>query len=111
MQAEEYFEQIESVWLRQKPRNLILSSNDLGEIEAWWQAGIPLAAVLAGIDRTFRSFKPKFHGDTPRGLHYCSPEIFKAASESSVEGHWESRRAEKIGLKIPRPPHRGKKYL
>ena len=111
MPEQNYFEQIQLTWQRHQGKSLILSPVDWGYMEAWQEAGIPLTAVLLGIERSFENFKPKSPGERINTLRYCWPEILKAASEMSVDTYWERRRTEKVGLKHPRPFHRGKKYL
>ena len=106
-----YFEQIETAWQRHQPRYLILSPVDWGFIDAWNEAGIPLTAVLLGIERTFENFRPQWPGNRPRTLRYCWPEILKAWRELADVERETGPAAPRIGLKIPRPPHRGKKYL
>ena len=61
----------------------LLSTLDWALIEAWKEAGIPLEAVLTGIDRTFE----KYHKRPQRfrkvnSLAYCSQEVLRAAEEA-----------------------------
>ncbi len=110
MPEEYYFEQIELAWQRLQQAPRILSPTDWHNMEAWYAGGIPLTAVLVGMERTFEHFRPKSPGERIYTLYYCWPEILKAASDMSVETYWERQR-EKVGLKHPRPFHRGKKIL
>lgn len=78
MQDTYYFEQIFAAWQSHHPRTLLLSPVDWEFIQSWKDAGIPLIAVLIGIDRSFERFQPKHPGDRPRTLRYCWPETLKA---------------------------------
>ena len=60
----------------------MMSPIDWALVETWKQAGIPLEAVLRGIDRAFESY----HGgrrrlSTVNSVAYCTQEVFKAARE------------------------------
>ena len=48
-----YFTEIEEHFQRRRGRILLLSTLDWALIETWKEAGIPLAAVLRGIDAAF----------------------------------------------------------
>ncbi len=61
----------------------MLSTLDWALIESWKEAGIPVEAVLAGIERTFE----KYHKRPQRfrkvnSLTYCSQEVLRAAEEA-----------------------------
>jgi hypothetical protein len=77
-----YFSEIENRYLVRRGGGLLLSTLDWVLIEAWKDAGIPLEAVLRGIDETFdkyerRPVKPK----KINSLAYCSQEVLTAAEE------------------------------
>ena len=77
-----YFSEIENRYLVRRGGGLLLSTLDWVLIEAWKDAGIPLEAVLRGIDETFdkyerRPVKPK----KINSLAYCSQEVLAAAEE------------------------------
>lgn len=78
-----YFTEIEECFQRARGSTTLLSTLDWALIEAWKEAGIPLEAVLAGIERTFE----KYHKRPQRfrkvnGLAYCSQEVLRAAEEA-----------------------------
>ena len=61
----------------------MMSPIDWALVETWKQAGIPLEAVLRGIDRAFESY----HGgrrrlSTVNSVAYCTQEVLKAARET-----------------------------
>ncbi len=81
-----YFTEIEECFRRCRGTPTFLSTLDWAIIESWKEAGIPLAAVLAGVERSFEKFAAR-----PRrvrkvnSLAYCSQEVLRAAEEA-LEG-------------------------
>jgi hypothetical protein len=77
-----YFTEIEEHFHRRRGSTLLLSTLDWALIETWKDAGIPLAAVLRGIDATFDRYEGR--PNRPRkinSLAYCSQEVLAAAEE------------------------------
>lgn len=77
-----YFTEIEERYQRRRGTGLLLSTLDWALIETWKDAGIPLEAVLRGIDDTFDKYdsrpkKPK----KINSLAYCAQEVLAAAEE------------------------------
>lgn len=61
---------------------LILSTLDWALIETWKDAGIPLEAVLRGIDSTFESWERKPSKTRKvNGLGFCTQEVLAAAEQ------------------------------
>jgi len=50
-----YFTEIEEYFWRKRGAHLLVSPLDWAIVETWQKAGIPLGAVLKGIDRAFES--------------------------------------------------------
>ena len=78
-----YFTEIEECFQRARGSTTLLTTLDWALIEAWKEAGIPLEAVLNGIDRAFE----KYHKRPQRfrkvnSLAYCSQEVLRAAEEA-----------------------------
>jgi hypothetical protein len=77
-----YFTEIEDHFQRRRGTLLILSPIDWALMETWKDAGIPLEAVLRGIDTTFDKWERK-----PRktrkinGLAFCSQEVLASVEE------------------------------
>jgi hypothetical protein len=76
-----YFTEIEEHFQRQRGGVLLLSTLDWALIETWKDAGIPLEAVLRGIDAAFER-----HGKRPsktkvNSLAYCAQAVLAAAEE------------------------------
>jgi hypothetical protein len=77
-----YFTEIEDQFQRRRGTLLILSPLDWALMEIWKDAGIPLEAVLRGIDATFDKWDRR-----PRktrkvnGLAFCAQEVLASAEE------------------------------
>ena len=84
-----YFTEIEERFLQRRGSLLLLSTLDWALIEAWREAGLPLAAVLRGIDSAFdkhdaRALKAKGRLRKVNSLAWCAQEVM-AAAEQMVE--------------------------
>jgi len=68
--------------LRRRGGGLLLSTLDWALIETWKDAGIPLAAVLRGIDAAFDKYDQR-PSKTKKinSLAYCSQEVLASAEE------------------------------
>lgn len=76
-----YFTEIEEHFQRRRGSLLLLSSIDWALIETWREGGIPLAAVLQGIDAAFDKYdarKNKARVRRVNGLAYCAQEVVSA---------------------------------
>ena len=77
-----YFTEIEDHFQRRRGTVLLLSPLDWALMEMWKDAGIPLEAVLRGIDTTFEKWERR-----PRktrkvnGLAFCAQEVLASAEE------------------------------
>ena len=77
-----YFTEIEEHFQRRRGTLLLLSPLDWALMETWKDAGIPLEAVLRGIDTTFDKWERR-----PRktrkvnGLAFCAQEVLASAEE------------------------------
>jgi len=83
----EYFSEIEERFSRRRGTILLLSTLDWALIETWREAGIPLQAVLRGIDEAFDKHDAKAQRSRSRkvnGLAWCAQAVMQAA-EASVE--------------------------
>jgi hypothetical protein len=75
-----YFTEIEEHFQRGRGTILMLSTLDWALIETWKDAGIPLEAVLRGIDATFEKYNARpSKSRKVNGLAYCSQEVLAAA--------------------------------
>jgi hypothetical protein len=77
-----YFTEVEEQFQRRRGTILLLSTLDWALIETWKDAGIPLAAVLRGIDAAFDHYDRKpAKSRKVNSLAYCSQEVLSAAEE------------------------------
>lgn len=87
-----YFTEIEERFQRRRGSLLMLSTLDWALIETWREAGIPLEAVLRGIDGAFDKYDERTRQGTGRmrkvnGLAWCAQSVMEAteqAMEASV---------------------------
>jgi hypothetical protein len=80
-----YFTEIEDRFLRRRGGGLLLSTLDWALIETWKDAGIPLEAVLRGIDEAFDRYDQRpSKTKKVNSLAYCS-QLVLAASEDMKE--------------------------
>ena len=79
-----YFTEIEERFQRRRGAILLLSTLDWALIETWREAGIPLDAVLRGIDAAFDTYESRQKRGRMRrinGLAWCSQSVMQAAEE------------------------------
>jgi hypothetical protein len=77
-----YFTEIEEHFQRRWGAPLLLSNLDWTLMEAWKDAGIPLEAVLRGIDVTFEHYERKPSKTRKvNGLGFCVQEVLAAAED------------------------------
>ncbi len=77
-----YFTEIEDHFQRRRGTLLLLSPLDWALMETWKDAGIPLEAVLRGIDSTFEKWQRRpARFRKVNGLAYCAQEVLASAQE------------------------------
>ncbi len=81
-----YFTEIEDRFNHRRGSLLLLSTLDWALIESWREAGVPLEAVLRGIDNAFdryeeRSTRSKGRLRKVNGLAWCAQAVMSAAEE------------------------------
>ena len=77
-----YFTEIEEAFQRRRGGALLLSTLDWALIETWKDAGIPLEAVLRGIDAAFDRYDQRpSKTKKVNSLAYCSQEVLTAAED------------------------------
>ncbi len=80
-----YFTEIEEYFWRKRGAHILVSPLDWAIVETWQKAGIPLEAVLKGIDRAFESYQRSRRGAAGRPLKslvYCVDAVLDAAEEA-----------------------------
>lgn len=78
-----YFTEIETRFQARRGRILLLSTLDWALIETWREAGVPLEAVLRGIDEAFDKYDARLQRARGRlrkinGLAWCAQSVVKA---------------------------------
>jgi hypothetical protein len=77
-----YFTEIEDRFLRRRGGGLLLSTLDWALIETWKDAGIPLEAVLRGIDEAFDRYDQRpSKTKKVNSLAYCAQLVLSAAED------------------------------
>ncbi len=80
-----YFTEIEDYFWRKRGAHLLVSPLDWAIVETWQKAGIPLPAVLKGIDRAFEAWgrsRRAAGGRQLKSLAYCVDAVLDAAAEA-----------------------------
>jgi hypothetical protein len=84
-----YFTEIEERFQQRRGAILLLSTLDWALIETWRDAGIPLEAVLRGIDAAFDKYESRQKRARMRrinGLAWCAQAVMEAAQELREAG-------------------------
>ena len=77
-----YFTEIEEHYLRRRGTHLLLSTLDWALIETWKTAGVPLEAVLRGVDNAFDKYDRRpSKSKKVNSLAYCSQAVLAAAED------------------------------
>ena len=82
-----YFTEIEERFQQRRGTILLLSTLDWALIEMWREAGIPLEAVLRGIDAAFDKYEARqkrARMQRVNGLAWCAQAVMQAAMEMSA---------------------------
>src|SRR5438132_6498061 len=77
-----YFTEIEEHFQKRRGSGLLLSTLDWALIETWKDAGIPLEAVLRGIEAAFERYEQRPSKTRKvNSLAYCAQEVLAAAED------------------------------
>jgi hypothetical protein len=99
-----YFTEIEEHYQRRRGTTLLLSTLDWALIETWKNAGIPLEAVLRGIDAAFDKYDQRpSKSKKVNSLAYCSQAVLAAAEdmkEAAVGAVSESPASKERGFEV-----------
>jgi hypothetical protein len=98
-----YFTEIEEYFWKKRGAHLLVSPLDWAIMETWQKAGVPLEAVLKGIDRAFESYgrSRRGTGKPPKSLAYCTDAVLQAAEEAqeAAAGRAPARTKSSAGFK------------
>jgi len=78
-----YFTEIENYFWKKRGAHLLVSPLDWAIMETWQKAGVPLEAVMKGIDHAFESYRRSRRGAGKplKSLAYCTDAVLEAAEE------------------------------
>jgi hypothetical protein len=78
-----YFTEIEEYFWKKRGASLLVSPLDWAIMETWQKAGVPLEAVLKGIDHAYESYQRSRRGAGKplKSLAYCTDAVLEAAEE------------------------------
>jgi hypothetical protein len=100
-----YFTEIEEHFQRRRGGPLLVSTVDWGLIEIWKDAGIPLEAVLRGIDEAFEKYERRpSKTQKINGLAWCAQAVLAAAEdmkEAAVGSSQEKKNETARGFEVP----------
>jgi hypothetical protein len=98
-----YFSDIEDHFCRRRGTVLMVSPLDWALMETWKEAGLPLEAVLRGIDATFDKYDRRATKTRKiNALAYCTQEVLAAAEEMKEAAVGTTREAQESGLEASR---------
>ena len=97
-----YFTEVEERFQKRRGTGLLLSTLDWALIETWKDAGIPIEAVLRGIDAAFDQYEQRpSRTRKVNSLAYCAQEVLAAAEdmkEAAIGVAHEERAGEARGF-------------
>jgi hypothetical protein len=98
-----YFTEIEEHFQRRRGTLLLLSTLDWALIESWKDAGIPLEAVLRGIDSAFDRWERRPSKTRKiNGLAWCSQAVLAASEEIAEAAVGSAREPSETGVEHQR---------
>lgn len=103
MERFNYFSDIEDHFCRRRGTVLVVSPLDWAVMETWKEAGIPLEAVLRGIDASFDKYDRRPNKTRKvNSLAYCTQEVLAAAEDMKEAATGSKREASGAGLEVSR---------
>lgn len=81
--AIDYFTEVEQYFLRRRGRREVLSALEWALVETWHDAGVPIEAVLRGIDAAFEKIAVERNGEIKQinSLAFCTNFVLQSASD------------------------------
>ena len=76
-----YFTEIEEYFWQKRGAHILVSTLDWAVIETWQRSGIPLEAVLKGIDRAFERWTRRRRPGRIKSLLYCVDAVAQVTEE------------------------------
>jgi len=95
-----YFTEIEEHFWRKRGAHLLVSPLDWAIVETWQKAGVPLDAVLRGIDAAFESHQRSRRAGRPlKSLAYCVDAVLEAAEQKVESAAGSGPAAARVAVK------------
>jgi hypothetical protein len=90
-----YYTEIEEYFWKKRGAHLLVSPLDWAIMETWQKAGVPLEAVLRGIDRAVESYgrSRRGAGKALKTLAYCTDAVLEVAEEMNEAATGSAPRA------------------
>jgi hypothetical protein len=97
-----YFTEIEAYFWKKRGAHLLVSPLDWAIMEAWQKAGVPLEAVLKGIDSAFESYQRSRRGATKplKSLAYCTDAVLEAAQEQQESAAGSTPKTTRVAERV-----------
>jgi hypothetical protein len=108
-----YFTEIENYFWKKRGAHLLVSPLDWAIMETWQKAGVPLDAVLKGIDHAFESYQRSRRGagKALKSLAYCTDAVLEAAEEQLEAAAGSAPKNGKAAAKEPFSREELKEYF
>jgi len=108
-----YFTEIEEYFWKKRGAHLLVSPLDWAIMEAWQKAGVPLEAVLKGIDRAFESYQRSRRGAGKplKSLAYCTDAVLEVAEERTEAAAGSAPKSTRVAVNDPFSRDELKKYF
>lgn len=107
-----YFREIARAFFSLRGAPFVLSSRDMVTISAWEERGIPLRAVLEGMERAFEKYRKRAEeGRKISSLSFCEPEVLRVDAEFRDRGTGRLKKGESREDKRKRIRAEVKRYL
>jgi hypothetical protein len=108
-----YFTEIEEYFWKKRGAHLLVSPLDWAIMEAWQKAGVPLEAVLKGIDRAVESYQRSRRGagKVLKSLAYCTDAVLEAAEEQQEAAAGSPQPAGHVPAREPFPREELRAYF
>ena len=108
-----YFTEIEEYFWKKRGAHLLVSPLDWAIMETWQKAGVPLEAVLKGIDRAAESYarSRRGAGKAMKTLAYCTDAVLEAAEEMNEAAAGAAPARKKSGAAAAFPVEELREYL
>jgi hypothetical protein len=108
-----YYTEIEEYFWKKRGAHLLVSPLDWAIMETWQKAGVPLEAVLRGIDRAVESYgrSRRGAGKALKTLAYCTDAVLEVAEEMNEAAAGSAPRAGRAAAAPAFPLQELRNYL